>query len=111
MIRLRFVALTAILLIGSWASASEMPRQVWVKAKCALCHGIDGSGQTDRGRKLSTPDLRAPRTQNHSDEELARMIASGHRKMPSFLAMTPKGVHLLVSYIRGSVKPPPRPES
>jgi len=29
------------------------------KTRCAVCHGVDGSGHTTEGKKLKTPDLRS----------------------------------------------------
>ncbi|HEV3482876.1 MAG TPA: cytochrome c3 family protein, partial [Candidatus Acidoferrales bacterium] len=48
-------------------------------ARCASCHGHDGSGLTDMGRNLypRTPDLRAAPTQNLTDGEIHYIIASG----------------------------------
>ncbi|MGH9497355.1 MAG: c-type cytochrome, partial [Candidatus Sulfotelmatobacter sp.] len=48
-------------------------------ARCASCHGHDGSGLTDMGRNLypRTPDLRSNRTQNLSDGEIHYIIANG----------------------------------
>ena len=48
-------------------------------ARCASCHGHDGSGLTDMGRSLypRTPDLREARTQNLTDGEIHYIIANG----------------------------------
>jgi mono/diheme cytochrome c family protein len=48
---------------------------------CALCHGNDGSGNTDIGRNLypRAPDMRLPDTQNLSDGELFAIIHDGIR--------------------------------
>jgi predicted CXXCH cytochrome family protein len=48
-------------------------------ARCASCHGHDGSGLTDMGRSLypRTPDLRSNQTQNLSDGEIHYIIANG----------------------------------
>jgi len=48
-------------------------------ARCASCHGHDGSGLTDMGRSLypRTPDLRAAATQNLTDGEIHYIIANG----------------------------------
>jgi len=50
-------------------------------ARCAICHGPDGSGQTNVGRNLypKVPDLRAPRTQNLTDGEIRYIIRNGVR--------------------------------
>ncbi len=48
-------------------------------ARCASCHGHDGSGLTDMGRNLypRTPDLRSSQTQNLTDGEIHYIIANG----------------------------------
>ncbi len=61
---------------------------------CAVCHGNDGSGQTDFGRGLfpPPPDLRAE-TQELTDGELFYIIENGIRftGMPAFGTGTPEG--------------------
>ena len=49
--------------------------------RCAVCHGLDGSGQTTVGRNLypKVPDLRAPQTQNLTDGEIRYIIRNGVR--------------------------------
>ena len=48
---------------------------------CALCHGNDGSGDTEIGRSLypKAPDMRADATQSLSDGELYYIIQNGIR--------------------------------
>jgi predicted CXXCH cytochrome family protein len=50
-------------------------------ARCATCHGPDGSGQTTVGRSLypRVPDLRLPRTQELTDGEIRFIIRNGVR--------------------------------
>src|SRR6202165_6106575 len=45
-------------------------------ARCAVCHGPDGAGQTDIGRNLypKVPDLQSPRTQNLTDGQIRYII-------------------------------------
>lgn len=92
----------ALLLLAPALSAADPAREAWIKAKCALCHGIDGSSQTDAGRQVHAPDLRAEATQKLSDEALTKSIAGGHKRMPSFRKqVNEEKVRLLVAYIRG----------
>ena len=46
--------------------------------RCAICHGSDGSGQTQVGRNLypKVPDLRSRQTQNLTDGQLHYIIRS-----------------------------------
>jgi mono/diheme cytochrome c family protein len=48
---------------------------------CAVCHGNDGSGNTEMGRNLypKAPDLRSPYTQSLSDGEIYYIIQNGVR--------------------------------
>ena len=48
---------------------------------CALCHGNDGSGQTEMGQHLypKAPDMRQAATQSLSDGELFYIIHNGVR--------------------------------
>ncbi|HZV60602.1 MAG TPA: cytochrome c3 family protein, partial [Candidatus Eremiobacteraceae bacterium] len=49
--------------------------------RCAVCHGPDGSGQTQVGNNLypKVPDLRSPRTQRLTDGEIRYIIRNGVR--------------------------------
>ena len=49
--------------------------------RCAVCHGPDGSGQTQVGGNLypKVPDLRSPRTQRLTDGEIRYIIRNGVR--------------------------------
>lgn len=96
------IAFASLWFFALVASAAATPREVWVKAKCALCHGIDGSSQTDAGRQTKAPDLRADATQKLTDEALAKSISGGHERMPAFRKQVDaEKVRLLVVYIRG----------
>ena len=50
-------------------------------ARCAICHGHDGSGQTSTGANLypKPPDLRVAETQNLSDGQIHYIIENGVR--------------------------------
>ncbi len=101
--RLTFFLIT--LLTCSAAFASDTPHMAWLKAKCALCHGEDGSGNTPEGRSRGVPDLRSEAIQKLTDDELAKLITAGHSRMPSFKAtLTREQVMLLVTYIRSLAK-------
>ena len=87
--------------IASAAFAAETPHEAWIKAKCAVCHGEDGSGNTPEGKRRGAPDLRGPEIQKHTDAELYDMIVSGHGKMPAFRGqITKERAAMLVTYIR-----------
>src|SRR6266566_9622730 len=62
---------------------------------CAVCHGNDGSGDTEMGRGLypRAPDMRLAATQNLSDAELFYIIENGVRLtgMPGWSTGTKEG--------------------
>ena len=75
------------------------------KTNCVLCHAADGSGNTPSGKALGAKDLGSTEVQKKSDEELAKIIASGQGKMPAFGAKVKgDGIKELVAYIRSLAK-------
>lgn len=66
--------------IASSAAVIAAGRAHWAD-HCAVCHGNDGSGDTEMGRNLypRAPDMRHASTQNLSDGELFAIIRDGVR--------------------------------
>ena len=52
----KLVLLTLICATPALASVDKKAQKSW-KAKCASCHGADGKGHTDQGRKLHVKDM------------------------------------------------------
>jgi len=75
------------------------------KAKCAACHGPDGSGKTPMGQKFNLRDLRSPEVQKQSDAQLTGIVGKGKDKMPGYeKGLGADQVKLLVAYVRELVK-------
>lgn len=72
------------------------------KTKCAACHAADGSGNTDTGKKLGTPDLRSEEVQKQTDAQLIDSTTNGKgKKMPAYKGkLTDDQIKQLVGYIR-----------
>ncbi|HET7437082.1 MAG TPA: cytochrome c [Thermoanaerobaculia bacterium] len=71
------------------------------KAKCAMCHGPDGAGQTTMGKNLKLRDLRSAEVQKQTDAELVKWISDGKGKMPSYKGkLTPADIDAVVAFIR-----------
>jgi mono/diheme cytochrome c family protein len=69
--------------VNPWTGTADVlkeARESFVD-RCAVCHGPDGSGQTQVGSNLypKVPDLRSPRTQNLTDGEIRYIIRNGVR--------------------------------
>lgn len=74
---------------------------------CAVCHGNDGTGDTEMGRGLypNAPDMRLAATQDLTDGELFYIIEHGVRftGMPAWATGTPEGTEAswhLVRFVR-----------
>jgi mono/diheme cytochrome c family protein len=69
----------AFLLFGA-AIANADDGAALFKAKCAACHGQDGSGNTTMGKKAGLRDLGSAEVQKQTDAELTAIIAEGKGK-------------------------------
>ncbi len=54
------------------------------KAKCAMCHGQDATGNTTMGKNLKIRDLTSADVQKQSDADLIATITKGKNKMPEY---------------------------
>jgi|SRR5581483_5826502 len=54
------------------------------KAKCAMCHGADGTGNTPAGKNFKVRDLGSTDVQAQSDSDLLAIISNGKNKMPGY---------------------------
>jgi cytochrome c6 len=75
------------------------------KAKCAACHGADGTGSTATGKALKVRDLASPDVQSQSDAQLTEIVTNGKNKMPAYKGkLTDDQIKGLVAYIRELAK-------
>jgi mono/diheme cytochrome c family protein len=78
------VFLLAVLVIALPVVATAEDAAAVYKAKCAMCHGPDGKGQTPTGKAMKARDLGSADVQKATDEELQKFIESGKGKMPAY---------------------------
>ena len=93
-------ALAAIGFLSTWAKADNTPEATY-KAKCAMCHGADGKGETATGKSMKAGDFASDAVKKMSDADLTDAITKGKGKMPAYKTLTPDQVKDLVAYIRG----------
>lgn len=76
------------------------------KAKCAMCHGEDGLGNTSIGKALGVPSYKSPDVRKLSDAELSTIITNGkNNKMPAFKGqLTDAQIKGVVQYIHALQK-------
>jgi mono/diheme cytochrome c family protein len=99
------VIATALLTPSPTIAVEPQGCEVTYKAKCAVCHGVDGSGNTTMGKKLAVKDLRSPEVQKMSDDQLFQLIAVGKGKMPGYEKPLGKDmVKEMVAYTRALAK-------
>ena len=71
------------------------------KAKCAPCHGADGTGNTPVGKSLHVKSLASDEVQKLSDADLTTILHDGKNKMPAFKdKLTDAEIKDMVQYIR-----------
>lgn len=96
-----FAVLTAALLIILPATLFAADGGALYKAKCAMCHGADGSGATPMGKSMKLRDLRSPEVQKQTDAELIKITADGKGKMPAYKGkLTDAEISAIVAHIR-----------
>ncbi len=93
--------LAAVILVSVLPVIAAAPDPALFKAKCAMCHGADGSGQTPVGKTMKMKDLRSEEVQKLTDIELTKLISGGKGKMPAFgQKLTTPEVQSLIAHIR-----------
>ena len=92
------------LVFCTWSAAQDMGGDLY-KSKCAACHGPDGKGDTNMGKKLGLKDFASADVQGKSDADLKGVISDGKDKMPSYKGkLSDDQISSLVKYIRSLKK-------
>ncbi len=101
----RTLILASIAGLAIWSIPAAADAAATYKAKCAMCHGADGKGETPMGKKFGIHDFASPEVQKQSDAELEAITATGKGKMPAYeKSLKPDEIKELISYIRGLAK-------
>lgn len=95
------VVTTILLLIAVSAVAATPDGAAIYKAKCASCHGADGTGQTAMGKAMKLRDLGSADVQKLSDADLTTVTTDGKGKMPAYKGkLTDEEIKALVTFMR-----------
>lgn len=94
------VVVAATTFLSLPAKADTAAAEGTYKAKCAMCHGADGKGETATGKTLKVKDFASEEVQKMSDADLADAIAKGKGKMPPFKSLSAEQVKDLIAYLR-----------
>src|ERR1700688_1647003 len=71
-------------LFASVTSFAQTPGADTYKAKCQMCHAVDGSGSTPSGKAMKALPFNSPDVLKESDTDLIAVIKNGKGKMPAF---------------------------
>jgi len=99
----RMAVIVAVLAAISFLNApakADNTAEATYKAKCAMCHGPDGKGETATGKAMKAGDFASEAVQKMSDGDLADAISKGKGKMPAYKTLTSDQVKDLVAYVR-----------
>ena len=78
-------AVIVVLLAAAPAAVAADARSENFQTYCSVCHGDDGKGQTEEGKKKGARDLTNAKWQDKIDDaRMVRSVTKGHDKMPSF---------------------------
>jgi mono/diheme cytochrome c family protein len=71
------------------------------KAKCQMCHGATGLGDTPAAKSLKVPSFKDPAILKASDADLIAAVTNGKGKMPPNKGkLTDPQIKALISYVR-----------
>jgi mono/diheme cytochrome c family protein len=75
------------------------------KGKCASCHGADGKGQTDQGKKMQVEDMSSAAWQKKTDAQIKKAIEDGAKKGDAVMEgykdkLDAASIDALVAYVR-----------
>jgi cytochrome c6 len=91
-------------LAGAPANAQGAGEKLY-KAKCAMCHGADGKGDTAAGKSTKARDFCSEEVSKETDEDWSAIILKGKNKMPAYdKKITDAELKDVVAYIRSLCK-------
>jgi mono/diheme cytochrome c family protein len=102
---LKLLLLALICAASARAEVDKKAERNW-KGKCASCHGADGKGQTDQGKKMQIEDMTAASWQKgKTDAQIKKAIEDGAKKGDAVMEgykdkLDPASIDGLVKYVR-----------
>jgi mono/diheme cytochrome c family protein len=104
-ILVRGLLVAALVGLATWSTPAFADAAANYKAKCVMCHGADGKGETPTGKKMGIHDFASPEVQKASDAELIEITAKGKNKMPAYSGkLSDADIKDLIGYIRQLAK-------
>ena len=96
------IAAAPLLLDGLHVPASGDEKSAGTyRAKCVVCHGATGKGDSAAGKNLGVVSFSDPSVAGKSDADLRSVIEKGKNKMPAYgKSLKPEEIQGLVGYLR-----------
>lgn len=106
----KLLPLLAVLGTAVLSAQAADAKALWL-TNCSECHGKDGRGRTDQGKKLKITDLTNPQVQASFTDELATKVIKfglkddrGEVMHPTSYRLTEEDVAALVKHVRSFAK-------
>jgi mono/diheme cytochrome c family protein len=95
------VAILSVMAFSAMTLFAQAPGADTYKAKCAMCHAADGSGNTPAGKATKTPSFSSPEMLKMSTAQLVAATKEGKGKMPGYSdKLTGAQITAVVAYIQ-----------
>lgn len=96
---LMLVATLAVSTIS--AAFAQGPGADTYKAKCLMCHGVDGLASGPAGKAMKVPSFKTPEAIKDTDAEFIAVTKNGKGKMPAYAGkLTDAQIKEVVAYVR-----------
>jgi cytochrome c6 len=101
-LNLNHVAILCIALSTMTPSFAQSAGADTYKAKCAMCHGADGTGNTPAGKNLKAASFKDPTIVKAPDARLIASVKNGKGKMPASIGakLSDAQVKEVIAYVR-----------
>ncbi len=97
--RVAFLTLLSVSL--AVPAIAQQSGEATYKAKCAMCHGADGTGNTPIGKNMKLRSLKSPEDIKATDADLFKQTKDGVGKMQGYASkLTDAQINDVVAYIR-----------
>ena len=80
----RLGSCSAIGLLAVASAAAQAGGEATYKAKCQMCHGATGAGDTPAGKSMKVKSFKDPEVAKMSAAALMEIVKNGSGKMPSY---------------------------
>lgn len=95
------IAILSVMAFSAMTVFAQGPGADLYKAKCAMCHAADGSGNTPAGKATKTPSFSSPEMLKMSTAQLVAGTKEGKGKMPAYSGkLTGAQINEVVAYIQ-----------